>query len=487
MFIVLAVSLFTVRVVINTLDVVDYGLYSAVGGVVLTLSFISGVLAVASQRFFSLELGKNNYDRLSSIFGTMLFTYIVVALLVILFIETVGVWFLCNKMTIPEERFDAALVVLQFSLASFVVSIITNPFQALIIAHEDMSIYAYVSIIDVIIRLAIVYLLVVFPVDKLMLYAGLLFAASIISNGIYVTYSIVKYKKIKVRVSFNKSLFKSIFSFSSWTLLGTVAYMFNTQGINILLNMFFGPVVNAAYSVGNQVKTHVNQFSSNFYSAMRPPMIKSYAAGEYDYMNKLFYLSSKIIFALLFVIILPLSIETDNLLVLWLGEEKPYMVVFVRLMLIYGLICSLGDPITTIIQAAGRVKLYHGTVDVFTLLTLPIAYILFKNGSNPQWAFYISIIIFVFAHCLRLIILKGTVPFSIKEYINKIVLPILLCILIGCAYSVVLKFSFGNSLIATLTVCTITVILTIMLEAFVLFDKIERNKVLEMIKSKINK
>lgn len=488
MIIVLAVSLFTVRIVLKTLGDVDYGLYSAVGGVVFSLSFISQVLTTAAQRFFSVSLGRDNSEELTSTLNTMFVVYIFLSIIIVLIIETVGAWFFYNKMTIPIERQEAAFAVLQFTLASFVAMIITNPFKALVIAHEDMNVFAYISILEVILKLVVVLFLSIVDADKLYLYAFLLFMANIVPMIIFVIFAFKKYKETKITFSFDKQIFKSVFSFSSWTLFGSLAYMLNTQGINILLNMFFGPAVNAAYAIGNQVKTQVNQFSSNFYSAVRPPLTKSYAIGDVKYMNRLFYLSSKIIFALLFALVLPLVIETENVLFYWLGDIKSYMVVFVRLLLIYGIILSMNDPITTIAEASGYVKLYHGIIDGFTILTLPTSYFLLKCGFGPQTACIVPIIIFTIAHIMRLFVLKRIIVFSVTEYLKRVLLPSLFVVVCSLLMSMGVKYflDFG-SLLSFLIRIAIYIIVSIILSYLFLLDNEERNSVLSLIKSKLKK
>ena len=330
MFLTMAVSLYTVRVVIQTLSVSDYGLYGAVGGVILAFSFITGVLTNASQRFFAVELGKGSDGRVKDIFSTLFLTYLGASIIIVVLAETVGLWFLLNKMTIPPGRESAAMWVYQFALLSFIVTLLTNPFQALIIAHERMNLYAYLSILDVVLKLLIVYLLLLFDYDKLKIYAVLIFLSQCITNSIYIIYCRTKLEGTAIIWKVDKQLFKKVFSYSSWTLFGTVAGMANTQGMNLLLNVFFGTVSNAAYSVASQIYNTVGLFANNFYTAVKPPLIKNYAGGNYEYVNKLFIFSSKALFSLLFVVVLPLMVCTESVLQIWLGQIGDYMIAFVR-------------------------------------------------------------------------------------------------------------------------------------------------------------
>lgn len=363
-------------------------------------------------------------------------------------------------MVIPSDRMSAANWIYQFSLLSFVITILTSPYNALIIARENMKVYAYTSIIEVLLKLFIVYILVFFSVDKLKLYAVLTFLVSMIVCSIYRIICKKKYMETRLEFKWDKELFKSIFSYSSWTLFGTLAGASNNQGINILLNMFFGPLANAAYSVGRQVGTVVQSFSSNFFTAVRPAIIKSYAEKEYVYMWKLFYLSSKFQFFLLFIIVLPLILQIEDILELWLGTVGEYMISFAQLILINAMLICMSDPITVIVQAAKNVKIYHGVVDGFTLISLPLIYFFFKFNYPPEVAFYVSIIVFAIAHILRIWILKRTVTFSIADYIKLFILPSVLIILLSVIPMIFVLDLFmpGITKILIITVLSILII-----------------------------
>ncbi|MCH5216315.1 MAG: oligosaccharide flippase family protein [Muribaculaceae bacterium] len=475
MLFVLAVSLYTVRVVLRNLDVVDYGIYTAIGGVVLSLSFLSQILSSASQRFFAYEIGLQNYERLNKIFNTLFLTYIGIILLIIGISETLGLWFLSCKMSIPAERMDAAYWVFQFSLLAFAVTIITNPFIALIIAHEHMNVFAYIGIAEVLLKLAVAGLLIVATVDKLKLYAVLMFVVSCIIGILYYGICRKRFPHIKLQRSWDNNIFKSIFSYSSWTLFGTVAGVCNNQGINVLLNVFYGPVANTAYAVGYQVSTGVSNFASSFYTAVRPQLTKSYAIGDFAYMNQLFLFSSKTIFALLYAIILPLMLETDIILKLWLGDVKPYMVYFTQLMLVYTIIICIGNPITTIAQASGQVKRYHGIVDGFGLVALPLSYIAFKLGALPEVTFYITIAVFIIAHALRLIVVRNIVPIRIAEYVKCFILPAVMIIVVTILLSWPVRLGINNTVGQLLCVTTISIVSSCFCSYFILFNQEEKS------------
>lgn len=488
MFLVMAVSLYTVRVVLQTLGVEDYGVYSAVGGIITSLTFITNVLAIASQRFFAVEIGKGEKGALRDTFSTMVLIYTIVGLLIILFSETVGMWFLKNKMTIPRGRESAALWIFQCTILSFFISVITAPHQAMIIAKEKMNIYAYVGILDVLLKLLLVYLLCVIQFDKLIVYGVLMLSVALICNSIYVVYSLYQYREARLKLIFRPDIFKDILGFSSWTMFGSVTFMCNTQGINLVLNVFFGPAVNAAYAIGNQIKTAINSFSSNFYVAVRPVMMKSYVANDYEYVKKLFYFSSKVIFVLLFVIIFPVTMHIETILDLWLGIVGDYMVEFVILMLVYAIVLSLSDPITTIMQAANKIKYYYLFVDGFTLLSLPLSYVAFKMGASPDFAFIISIIIFAIAHFIRLYLLNRVVSeIKITDYVRHVALPIVLAVVLVLIPSVGLKTVTPNTIVAKgFTFCT-DFLLAVSTSLLVVMDTSERKSLIGLVLNKFRK
>ena len=478
------VSLFTVRVVLRTLGVVDYGIYNVIGGVVISISFVSNVLANASQRFFSVELGKGDDNSIKRTFNQLVIVYAVVSLIVLVIAETIGLWFLNAKMDIPSERLVAANWVYQFAILSILASLMTSPFQSIIIAHERMNIYAYLSILYVVLKLMIVYFLLLFSFDKLKLYALLMFIATLIIGLVYLIYSKRKFKETHFMWVWDKNGFRSIFSYSLWIMVGSFSNVINTQGINILLNLFYGPVANAAYAVGNQVRQAVVSFANNFYTATRPPIIKSYVQQDYLQTTRLFYFSSKIIFIFLFTLIVPLIIEIEAILDLWLGEVSDYMPDFVRLLLIYALVLSMSEPITTIVQAAGEVKKYHGIVDVFTLISLPLAYLVLKFGGSVYWGLGIPIIVFLIAHLLRLYVLKTIFPFSLSLYVKKLVVPVFVSIVMTSLAMYLIYINLGNHIFAVLVS---SVCIAIVFSWFIVLDNTERSSIKGLVRTYLDK
>ena len=334
----------------------------------------------------------------------------------------------------------------------------------------------------------IAYLLRFFDTDKLILYAILLLLASVSTQLIYFIFTIRRYNEIKPRLKWDSSTIKSIIGFSGWSFVGCLAFLFNDQGLNLLLNVFFGPIVNAAYNIGNSVKNAVNQLGSNFFVAVRPSLIKEYAASNLEYVRKLFIFSTKTIFCLLFMIMFPIMVETRGILSLWLGAVGDYMVSFVRLMLVWALLLNLSDPITAVVQAANKVKSYHLKVDLFTLLSLPIAYLAFKLGASPNWAFIISILVLFVAHIVRLCVLRSLINVGIIYYFEKIVLRILCAVSISFVLAYIVNLLvLSDSVIELFLRIFLEIIVVMIISYFVVFTENERTRISRMIKGFLNK
>lgn len=481
MFLTMLVSLYTVRAVLSALGVVDYGVFNAIGGVVTSLSFITGVMANASQRFFSLEIGKGDNNKLDSFFNAILTIYLILSIVIVLIIESGGIWFLEHKLVVPEERMYAAKMVMHFSLATFIITIITNPFQALLISNEKMNIYAYVSIIEVVLKLLIVFLLYHSPIDKLIYYSFLIFIVSILVNSIYVIWC-VKNTNIRYRIQVGGKEFKDIFSYSSWTLFGTVSGVASIQGSSIILNIFCGPVANTAFAIATQISNVIQQFASSFFTAVRPPLTKSYGANALDYMKRLYDFSNKTLFALTFAVVFPLFVKTEFILKLWLGDISPYMVCFVKTLMIYAMVMCLNNPITTIVQAAGKVKIYHLIVDGFSLIVLPLLYIFFRLGFDANYCLVVNVLVFSFAHILRLIVLKRVINYSIMDYCKSFMLPALGVIVVSVLVISVFSRILGDSIFASLSIVALCIVISLLSSFIILFSKEERSQLINLIK-----
>src|SRR5690554_2679044 len=401
MILTMLVSLYTSRVILNTLGVEDYGIYNVVGGVVSMFAFFNSAMSSATQRFLSYEIGKGDFVQLRKTFNATQIIHICIAVFIFILAETVGLWFVKNYLVIPPERLNAAIWVYHFSVLSFMVSIIQVPYNATIIAHERMNVYAYVSIIEVLLKLLIVFMLTWITYDKLILYGILHFGVMFLIAAIYRIYTRKNFEESKFEVVKDKGLYKTLISYSGWNLFGNIAGVAQGQGINIILNIFFGPVVNAARGIATQVQSAVNSFVSNFQMAVKPQIIKSYAANEKDYMISLIIQSSKYSFYLLFILSLPIILEVDQILKIWLITVPEYASIFTVLVLVIILINSISGPLMTAVQAAGKIAIYQAVIGTLLFLTLPISYVFLKLGYPPEVTLYITIVIEVIALIFR--------------------------------------------------------------------------------------
>lgn len=392
MLLTLVVGLYTARVVLNTLGASDYGLYSVVGGIITLFTFVNGTLATGTQRFLTFSLGQGNFKKLTSVFSTASYLHLFLAIIILVLSEIVGLWLLYYKMQIPEGRMDAAFWVFQFSVWASMVAIIQVPFMSSIIAHEKMGIYAWVSIYDAIMKLLIVYLLQIVNADKLILYAFLLLLVHISTSLIYIFYCTFNYKECRLFRNFDKSTFKEIASFSGWNIFGVSAVTLQGQGVNLLLNMFFGTIVNAARGIAFQVNGIIIQFVNNFQTAVNPQIVKLYASGQKDKMINLVIENSKIASYLLLLIAIPLFIEIEFVLSIWLGDYPEYTPVFLRIIIVQSLVQTISRPVVMAVHAVGKMKEVNLTSGLALLLILPVTYILLKLGVDPVTVFIVNVI-----------------------------------------------------------------------------------------------
>lgn len=422
----MVITLYTSRVVLQALGVEDYGIYNVVAGFVTMIGFLHGAMASATQRFLSYEIGKTNPKDVQGVFSMSLNIHILIGLFIFLLGETIGIWFLKNYLTIPPSRMDSAVVVLHFSLLSFVISIISVPFNALIISYEKMNIFAWVSILDAMLKLAVVFMLSWFGTDKLSLYSILNLATVCIISLIYYIYCRLSYPDSKYKYYWNKSLFNTMLSYTGWNLWGNIAAILSSQGVNILLNIFFGPSVNAARGVAIQVSNALNRFVSNVQVAVNPQIIKSYASSEYGYMHQLICSGSKYNFYILLILMVPVLNNLDLILSTWLHTVPQNTSIFIKLILYNMLINSLGLPLMTAAQATGKIKKYQAIVGGVLLLNLPLSYVILKNGGQPYTVFYIAIGLSLFAHIIRVILVSELIQLKVSLYIKSTILPLLI-------------------------------------------------------------
>lgn len=461
MFLTMGISLYTSRIVLNTLGIEDFGIYNVVGGVVLMFSFLNTTMSSATQRFLSFELGKNDHKQLRKVFSMSLNIHGIIAVVIFILAETLGLWFLNSQLNIPDARLNAANWVYQFSILSFMLTIMGVPYNAMIIAHERMNVYAYVSIVEVIMKLIVVYSLKWFGFDNLKMYSVLIFCVTAINWTLYRMFCYRNLSETSYSYFWDKSLFETLMSYAGWSLFGNIAGVAMGQGINILLNLFFGPVINAARAIAYQVNSAVNAFVINFQIAMNPQIVKSLAANDMKYMHQLIYQGSKYSFFLLILITLPILLEVDIILNWWLETVPSYTVLFCRLVLINALIDSISGPLMTAAQATGRIKKYQSVVGGLLLLILPISYIFLRLGFAPQVTLYISISISIIALLSRLWILRTLIQISIKRYFKEVIVLSLLVAVSATIIPLVIRIMLEQGTFRFFIVCILSISFTL--------------------------
>lgn len=438
MFFIMCITLYTSRVVLNALGIEDYGLYTAVGGFVALFGVISGSLSTAISRFITFELGKGNYIKLKLIFSSSVLIQFLIALLIIVLVETVGVWFLNERMTVPEGQLTAANWVLQFSVITFAVNLISVPYTAVIIAHEKMSAFAYISIFDAVGKLLIAYLISVSPTNRLITYSILLCCLAIITRLIYNIYCQKHFEECKFVLKFDKSITKEIFSFAGWNFIGSCSGLLRDQGINILLNLFCGPAVNAGRGIAMQVSSAINTFTGSFTSALNPQITKQFAKNNYEEWSRLVYRGAKFSCFLLLIPSVPLFFESQTILSLWLSIVPPYTSIFVRLIIVYVFVETISCTLVTLMLATGNIRNYQILVGGCQMLNFPVAYCLLKLEFEPEFTIVGSIVIACICMALRLFMLHRMVRLNIAAFLSQVLVQIIIVALASTIVPIIL-------------------------------------------------
>ena len=452
------IGLFTSRINLQSLGVDNFGIYNVVGGVVAMLSVLTGSLGVAISRDITFEIGRGDKERLNKVFSSAVTIQLFMSILVIIIAEVVGVWFLNNKMVIPADRLYAANWVLQFSTASFVLTLISVPYNACIIAHEKISVFAYITIYEAIMKLVIAYSVFVTPIDKLITYAALLLFLSLSMRIIYGIYCSRKFEECHYRFVFDKDLLKHMGGFAGWTMFGNLAYVGYSQGLNILLNLFFGPSVNAARGVAMQVNEKVSAFCTNFQMALNPQITKSYAANDLKRMHSLVYASSKYSFFMLLLLSLPIMIEAPSILHYWLGVVPDHTVWFVRLIFMILMVDATANPLTVGVQANGNIKVYQIIVGSILLLIVPISYVALKMGCIPEGVFIVHLSVVILAQCVRIYMVRNMIQLSVSEYIKKVIVKIGLVVATATILPLLLHSYLQSDFMSMILVCLVSMI-----------------------------
>lgn len=481
MFFTMAVSLFTSRVILQTLGVTDYGINNVVGGVVAMFSFLNGAMASATQRYLNVDIATGNEAHLKVSFRTAMQIHVLIALFILILAETVGLWFVLNKLVIPENRMYAAMWVYQFSIVASIVSIISLPYNAAIIAHERMSAFAYISIMDVVLKLLIVYMLVISPFDKLITYSALFLCVNLLDRFIYNWYCKKHFSEVNFSLKVDKPLFREMSSFAGWSLWGNIAFVLFTQGLNMLLNMFFGPAVNAARGIAVQVQGVIQGFVANVQTAVNPQITKSYAQANLKRMHKLMYASSKFCFYLLFLIVLPLSFEAQFVLKVWLGIVPDHTVWFLRLIMFIMLTETLANPYIIANQATGKVKVYQAVCGGLLLCIVPVAYIVLKLGGNPESVYIVHGCIAVITQLARVYMMRRLIDLPMMTYFKNVVAPILMVAATSFIIPFLIYMNMSYGVLSFFVVCAVSVLCVIIFAYLVGTNRDEKDMIQEKI------
>ena len=470
----MGISLFTSRVILQTLGVEDYGISSVVGGVISMFTFINAAMVSSTQRYLNFELVRGDANQLRSVFSTSLQIHALIALAIIVLSETVGLWFLNEKLVIPEARMTAAMWVYQCSILSCAVSIMSTPYNAVIVAHEKMSAFAYISILDVSLKLLVVYLLVVLPFDKLIILAILNLLVQLFIRYIYTLYCHRHFPESYFQFRFNKTLFKEMFGFAGWSFWGNLAAILYTQGLNMMLNIFFGPIVNAARGIAVQVQSAVQQFVGGFQTALNPQITKNYASNNLPQMHSLMFRSARFSFLLLFFLSLPVLMETNFILTLWLKTVPDDAVIFTQIMICISLIYTTANPCVIANQATGKVKIYQMVVGGILLLILPISYIVLKLGAPAYSVFIVHFCIESLAQFSRMYMLRKLIHLPLWQYMKNIYIPIVSTVVIAIILPLVVRMQVSEGWLRFLAVGFTCVLSVGASSYFIGFTKQER-------------
>lgn len=486
MAVLMLVSLFTSRVVLDKLGVEDFGIYNVVGGVAVLFTFFSSSLTNASQRFLTLGLGRRDLRQTNKVFNQHLIFYALIVVGVLLLAETVGLWLVRSKLVIPADRLFAAMCVYQFTVASFCLTLLGIIFNSLIIAHEEMNVYASLSIFEGGARLGIAYILSTVHADRLILYGFLMFLVTFALQLSYMLYCLRHYAECRFRFVWDKSLLKETNALVGWNIVGTAVYAVNDSGVNILLNLFFGPAVNAARALSFQVSGAIGNLATNFFTSVQPQMMKSYAAGDYTYLMTLFYNSSKYSFLLLWMLCLPLSFTCREVLGFWLVEVPEYADVFIFWVLACSLVNSLNNPVWTVALAVGRLKRYILVGSGVSLLIFPISYVALKSGGLPVSVFMVMLVVRCVYLCVVLHIVGAYIPFKITDYLSKVVYPIGRVSVISFTVAAVLwYFVMPASVVVVISYCVTIVFVSLLVTWLCGVSPSERSAVIAALKKKL--
>lgn len=487
MLFLMLVSLYTSRVILNALGVEDYGIYNVVGGVVTMFSMLSGSLSAAISRFITFELGTGNLEKLKKIFSSSVTIQLGIAVVVLVLAETIGLWFLNNKMVISHNRMIAANWCYQFSIITFSINLISVPYNAAIVAHEKMSAFAYISILEAIGRLIVAWCIALNPIDRLIFYGGMVAVIGWIVYSVYMFYCKKHFEECSYHFIYDHDLLKQMFGFAGWNFIGASSAVLRDQGGNIILNLFFGPTVNAARAIAVKVNAVVIGFVTNFMMAINPQITKSYASGDYSYMFKLIFQGARLSYYILLLLCLPIILNTHYILVVWLKLVPEHTVLFVQLVLILGMSECISNPLITAMLATGKIRNYQIFVGGLQMMNLPVAYLCLYLGAIPESVVVVAIVISQLCLAARLYMLRRMIQLEVKKYICNVYLNVIVVTMIASiipfSLSQIMFGGFWSFLITTIG----AVISTLVVEFYIGSSKSEREFAIQKIVRLYNK
>lgn len=486
MLISMFIGFFTSRILLNQLGVVDFGVYNVVGSIIVLLGFLNSTLSLSTQRFINFELGNNNYQQLQKVYSSSIIIHCALAFVVFILAETVGLWFLNYHMNIPEERMVAANYVYQFSIFSAMLSLTMIPHTATIIAHEHMSQYATIGIIDVFLRFSVACMLYIIQTDKLIVYALAMFLVVLANYLTYYIYCKKKFPECSFIVSKDKQLYREMLSFSGWNIFSSISMILNGQVVSIILNVFFGPIVNAARGISTQVNGAIGGFVQNFQIAVNPRIIQTFAANEIQTFYRLINQSAKFSFFLLLIFVVPVWINIDDILQLWLGTVPEHTADFCRIVFISSLINTFSLPLATAANATGNIKVFQLACGVFEILNIPFSYLLLKLGNPPVSVYFVQLTITISTLLVRLIVLRKLVSLNISQFLTKIVSRCLFVAILSFSTMIIAIYINTESLLGLLSSIFISISLTALFIMLIGLNREEKAIAINLIKNKLH-
>lgn len=481
MFIIMAVSLFTSRILLQKLGVEDFGTYNIVGGIIVVFSFIQAPISSATQRFINYALGKNDLDEVQKVFSVTMFLYIIICALAIIFGETIGLWFLNTQMNFPEGRIFAVNVIYQFTILTFCLNLIRTPYYASVIAYERMDFFAYWSIVMAILKLAIVYIIVICSSDRLITYAFLYALITFLELATMIIFCKVKFTTTHFKLSRDSALTKEITSFSGWSLFGGVANTASQYGLNILINIFFGVTLNAAIGIANQVSSALYQLISNFQIAFNPQMVALYAQGKKEQFLTLVEYASKFSYYLFLIVSVPFIIFIEPILSYWLGSVPPYCSNFCRMILVFNLLMAASNPLWMSVQATGNIKKYQILMSSLLILNFPISYMCLKLGAFAYSIWIVRILVEILVYVVRLYYLKGAIGINANRFIFITSARMVALFLLNILISYGLYHYYNETFMSLMFLMSISALITCGTSFILGFSLNEQKKILQFI------